>query len=255
MSAGAWLAGVLADPAALLGLLLLLCCAMWRAGRTRALGLVLLAATAGLFAFASPLTANALMARVEGTDARQPDCMHAPADAPIVVLAGGLQRPAADDGDVGSLSAASLRRVLAAVRLAAAWPQAPLVLAGGHGGDVREADLMATLARQAGVAPARLTLDRRSTTTWDSAVALQALRAGSAAPRHIRLVTSASHLQRAAEAFERAGFGVCPLRGVDPQTLDVGLEEAWPRLSAALKSADALHELVGRAAYAWRAAP
>ena len=100
-----------------------------------------------------------------------------------------------------------------AVILARRFPNAKLVFTGGSaalvGDHLTEGDVADELFRGLGIAQDRLLIERRSRTTMENAAFTQAL----LEPRpedHWILVTSASHMPRSVEAFEKAGFSVIP---------------------------------------------
>jgi uncharacterized SAM-binding protein YcdF (DUF218 family) len=195
----------------------------------------------------TPLGANALVRLVESRVPAGP--CHAPADAPIVVLGAGVDHEPRDGTDIGVLSSASLRRLVAGVQLWERHPQARFFVLGASPFEVPESDLYANLAQHLGVPAASITRESTSTTTWENAQHLAAL----LSPRPIRLVTSALHAPRAALAFRAAGFEPCiATSGSDY----LGSGEAGyfvPRTSALRKADAALHEIVGDIAYRWRA--
>lgn len=247
----AWLE-LLTEPVALIAwALLILAWLSWRApapapARRIATGLV-----AFTFAVATPLGANLLVGTLEGAVtpvARA--CLEPGPRSVIVVLAGGMSgRPARSD-DVARLHVASLRRVIEGLRLARSRTDTFLVLAGGGGDAVREADLMGSLAAELGFPPARLLLERESRTTAEGAANVARLLAqrGGEAPA-VHLVTSAMHMPRAAASFRRQGVEVCPVP-VDQRRVSPALHELLiPQLTALDKSTTACHELVGYAVY------
>lgn len=203
------------------------------------------------FALASPLGANLLVGVLEDRADRAEGCLEPPGPSGpgvFVVLAGGITGPAAGARDFERLKEGSLRRVLAAVRLAERFPASSVILSGGAGGPVREADLMAGLARAMGIADRRLRIDRDSDSTYESAVNLApVLRGGPGAG--VYLITSAMHMPRALATFRARGIAACPIP-VDRQLIRPALHEMLiPQLSALVKSSAALHEILGQLAY------
>lgn len=203
------------------------------------------------FALATPLGANLVVGALEHPSrpvARA--CLEPPPGGTVVVLAGGMSEDVPSKDDFASLHAASLRRVMEAVRLARSGRDARLVLAGGGGHAVREADVMASLATALGVDPASLLLERQSRTTAEGAAnvaRLLAERGGS--PPTVHLVTSAMHMPRAAASFRRQGIDVCPVP-VDRRFVRPAAHEALiPQITALEKSSAAWHEIVGYAVY------
>jgi uncharacterized SAM-binding protein YcdF (DUF218 family) len=97
--------------------------------------------------------------------------------------------------------------------------------------------------RQRGVPEAALRSEDMSRTTWESARQLARLRP--ALPPRVALITSASHMPRAAYAMRKVGYEICPVA-----TDRLHISPDWPGLllpqrSALEKSEIALHELVG----------
>lgn len=195
----------------------------------------------------TPLGANVLVRLVESRVPVGP--CNAPPDAPIVVLGAGVDHQPRDGKDIGVLSSASLRRLVAGVQLWHQHPQARFFVLGASPFEVPESDLYADLAERLGVPAASITRESTSTTTWENAQHLAAL----LPPRPIRLVTSALHAPRAALAFRAAGFQPClATSGSDY----LGPGEAGyfvPRTSALRKADAAIHEIVGDIVYRWRA--
>ena len=106
----------------------------------------------------------------------------------------------------GNPSGAMRRRVEHAVALWREEPGALLVFTGGRGiHGPPEAEVMAALAREAGVAPEDIELERHATNTGESARLVGRL----LRPRGVRrvvLVTDGYHCRRTRLAFRRMGF-------------------------------------------------
>lgn len=195
----------------------------------------------------SEALARSLAARIPPVSA----CV-APQPTTVVVLAGGFDYSPRSPDDFGALRSVSLQRLFAGVALWRRIPDAHLVVAGGGGALVREADLMANLAVQLGVPAASIELDDRSHNTWENARNVAAL--SPAVPRRIWLVTSPMHLPRALQAFRAWGFEPCAWP-TDRRYRNVHI---WPGAfipqgSAARTASVALHELIGGWKYAWMA--
>ena len=128
-----------------------------------------------------------------------------------------------------------------------------LVISGGSGDperpEVREAELLAVLARQLGVPSERIVLQTRSRTTHeDAAYTVPLLR-----ERGIQsffLVTTAMDMPRAVACFRKEGAEPVPFpvdfRVTPPAT---GWKRWIPGTGTLLLSAEAIHEYVGYAAY------
>lgn len=210
---------------------------------------VLVYATTVVFLLASmPLTANLALGVLERKASAEKVCPAPPSGSVLVVLAGGVNGNPTDTNDVAALKASSLRRTLSAVQLAQQVPASMLLISGGWGKTVREADLMGTLARQMGFPSARIELDTLSRTTYQSAVNLRA-RLQRIPPRQRYLVTSADHMPRAMMAFAHEGLTMCAWP-VDDEALPLHpLDMLTPQLSALEKSTRVLHEMLGMLYY------
>lgn len=243
-----WIA-LLAEPVTLIGAaLLVLCWLLRRAPWLGPLGLAV-GTTVVYFWVASPLGANLAVGALENGFSVPDGCAAATPGSVIVVLAGGLSGSPATPEEYSRLHESTLRRTLEGVRLAARTRDSRLVLAGGSGDQVREADLMGSLARALGFPSARMSLERASQTTHESAEALAVLLRTEAGTRQTVLVTSALHMPRALASFRRAGLPVCPYP-VDYRQAESRLHEMLiPQLSALSKGVQAYHEIVGLLVY------
>lgn len=234
--------------------LALLASAAMSAGRWRR-RLSMAAALLGGLALASmtPLAANTLLGLLERHAASTtPACLHSPPQW-AVVLAGGSSGSATTAADVQVLELATRRRVDAGIDWWRERPGRRLAFAGGRlgGATVADSAVMAAYAHRQGVPRAVIVTERHSTTTWENARNLAALRP--ALPRRVALVTSAAHMPRARQAMEQAGFEVCPLPA-DHRRLAIALPGMLlPQSGAMLKTEAALHEIVGIGFYHWLA--
>lgn len=208
------------------------------------------ALTAVYFACSSPVVANFLVGQLEqNAVAAARRCAAPPQDALFIVLGGGVLGSPRDAQDYARLQQSSLRRLIAAVELSRQAPSSLLLLSGGgeHGG-VSQAELMASMARALGVAPARLILEPESATTYEEARNIrQMLGKNDSRPKY--LVTSALHMPRALATFTTGGMDVCALP-VDFRRIPVAWYEMLvPQLSALSKTSEAVHELLGFVVY------
>jgi len=199
---------------------------------------------------ATPIGANFWVGLLEDRVATPKACEPMPPGALVIVLAGGM----AGDGlalDTSRLSAASLRRVLAGAQVARRVPDAAIILSGGGGKAVREADLMRALMIDLGVAPERLSIERESRNTHENATGVARLvaeRGWQSRPAY--LLTSAMHHPRAGATFRRAGIETCPIVA-DSRREPLDPETAWiPNGQALLNAFHAFHEFIGLLAYA-----
>lgn len=225
--------------------LLLVTLLLWR-GQSPAVFRLSLALLLLYLAAATPLGANALAGALESR-AHRDACPRDGIPTAIVVLAGGVRGDPERATAVDRLRLATLRRTLAGARLARLHPDWRVIVSGGEGGKVSEADLMATLLDQLGIGGGRVLRDSRSRSTWESAVDVTRLARGLGILR-LMLVTSAMHMPRAAAAFRARGLALCRYP-VDYRHIRPGLPGALiPQISALAKTHRALHEIVG---YAW----
>lgn len=205
---------------------------------------------AGSIALMTPLLANTLVKSVESQTPPASAC--AAATPPyVVVLAGGIDREPSGDDDTAALSADSLRRLLAGIALDRELAAGtPVLLVGGGPYATSESRLMERLAVQWGIAPAALTTERDSTTTWESAHRVAAL--SPPPPHRFWLVTSALHMPRALLAFRAAGFEPCPRSSGSLYLAPAGFGYFLPQTSALRKSEQAIHEIIGGLGYRLR---
>lgn len=200
-----------------------------------------------LAAFAcTPLCANTLL-RLAERHPRIANCGLAQTDWPIVLLSAGFERPARLVQDDAALNKENFERMEAARQLASADAMSPLYVSGGGPGHVAESAVIADVLMRDGIARDRIHTETRSRTTWENAFALRG------EITRARLVTSPAHLQRAAIAFNAAGIQTCAVASASGVVAMDGIGYVLPRRTALAKTEQALHELVGSVAYAWRA--
>ena len=211
-------------------------------------------ALAAWWALAAPVTANWALGQLEGVARTQARRCGAPRPGSLfIVLAGGVRESGAAAGSVISLSGASLRRTVAAERIASDIPGSRLLFSGGHGGRHTEADLMRALALRLGFPAARIATDSVSLTTFESARNLTRRLAGT---NHgpLYLVTSAEHMPRAYMAFRLSGLDVCALP-VDFEAAPSLPAQAWvPSEQGLDMMSRALHEYLGIPYYRFKLA-
>lgn len=237
---------ILLSPVWLIGLALLTLLGLsFLPHRPRFLRAALIVALGLWWGLSAPVTANLALSHLE-TKARllARRCGPPQPDSLFIVLAGGVRSPAASADDITSLSAASLRRTLAAVAIASRVPASRLLLSGGHGGRHPEAQLMRSLALRLGFDRARVQIDDLSRTTFDSARNLARRLHGSGKVRPY-LVTSAGHMPRAYLAFRRSGLDVCALP-VDFEAGSTPEFRYWvPSMGGLAQMSRVLHEYLG----------
>ena len=193
----------------------------------------------------APVTADRALGHLESVARREAGrCSAPPPGSLFIVLAGGVRETGASLDPVISLSAASLRRTLAAERVAQGVPGSRLLFSGGHGGSITEADLMRELALRLGFPAARIQTDDVSRTTYESARNL-ARRLGAAGHPPPYLVTSADHMPRAYLAFQESGLPVCALPVDFEASHSYDFEQWVPDIGAFAMMSRALHEYLG----------
>jgi len=193
----------------------------------------------------SPLGANLVVGALERPGTGGVDCNPAAVNGVVIVLAGGMSGLPSSTEEFSRLHEPTLRRTIEGVHLAAGASDSRLIMSGGAGGEVREADLMAGFARALGFPGPRIQLERTSETTHESAQAVAAMLRNEPAKRTITLVTSAMHMRRAQATFQHAGVKVCPYP-VDFQKVEPRVYEMLiPQISSLNKSVRAYHEALG----------
>ena len=195
-----------------------------------------------------PVGANALVWLIESRVPRTETCA-APVPDVIVLLSGGLERPAESADDFAALDANSMERTLAAVEFWKRMPSATFVIAGGGPFPIKESEVLSHLAERLGVAAPSIRREDESQTTWENAQNLRGLQPP--LPKRIWLVSSAMHLPRAEQAFRAAGFDVCIHVSDRDYLAPRGVGYFLPQSSAVRKSETAIHELIGQALYAF----
>ncbi|MFZ5560015.1 MAG: YdcF family protein [Pseudomonadota bacterium] len=247
MTAYIFLRSLLAPPTLHILLLLL---GLWLLRRRPWLGgSVIALALLTLYLMATPWCAH-LLAR--GLETEPPLELLRPESwqgAQVIVVPGGGRAAAPEFGgrDMPNYWTASRLRYGAALYRQSGLP---LLVSGGSVRDEKEAEavVMARSLEQDHIVNVRW-LEARSRTTWENARFTRELLEEDGI-HHVVLVTQALHMPRARMAFEHAGFRVTaapvdfsmPDRRPLPQRL-------LPDPVSFVKSAQALHEYVGRLAY------
>lgn len=237
------------------GLTFLLCLlAAWLAFRARAFGAAACAFVAALVLYlgASPYVTAKLLRGLEARNPPRAECVEAPA---IVLLGGGMAPAGAPRLNPETNSAGD--RVLHAARLYQRGCAPRVVATGGyisflHDAKGSEADLYAALLTELFGVPAKAILKvGDSKTTHDDAVLTARLFDSTGMKKEILLVTSASHMPRAAALFRKQGFTVVP-EPTDfhaPANPRFRLFDVLPSAEALRGNALALNEYVGTWAY------
>lgn len=215
-----------------------------RAGRRVTLGALLL-----MLVLALPVTATLLLASLEHGLGGGP----AGAVPQAIVILGG---DAAPDGPAPQRSAPgglTLERLRGGAALARATHLPVLVTGGVVGADGPPVALLMaqSLAADFGV-PAHW-VEARARDTWQNAAFSAAIlrRDGIGT---VYVVTHAWHMRRALIAFRAAGLAAVPVPLLAEHELRLGAGSFAPRMTAWLRSYFALHEWIGCAWYALRAA-
>jgi uncharacterized SAM-binding protein YcdF (DUF218 family) len=235
------IAGLVLPPGGLI-VLIMLGLALARARPRAGLALVL-AATLGLYAIATPFVATRL-----GHAIQYPyvDPAQDPTGQAIVVLGGGLYPRAVEYGG-DTVSRRSLERVRYAARLHERTGK-PLLLAGGNPtrADSTDADQMAIVLREFGVTAEWL--ENTSGNTLENARHTRRTLAPADISR-IYLVTHAWHMRRARFAFEEAGFSVIPAATAYVAPLEVKPGYLTPDAGALELSSTVFREIGGMVWY------
>lgn len=207
------------------------------AWRYRRLGVTLAAvALAALWLLSTPAIADDLERMVEHYPAL--DLSH-PVDAQaIVILGGGGYRKYAPEYGGPAPDYAMYDR-LAYGAYVARRTRLP-VLVTGNGPEA--VTMQVSLARDFGV-QARWVDDAAEDTYDNASDSARILRAVSI--EHIVLVTSDTHLWRAAHEFEGAGLSVVPAPSGVPAAREIGVMRYLPAATGLLRSYEAVYELVG----------
>lgn len=225
-------------------LLILLLIGLWRRW-ARVLGLVAIAAVA-LFPLASPL-----LRMLEGQHPANPSL---PSRVEGIIVLGGAEETAAFQlFDQPGFNGAG-ERLTAGAALALSHPEARLIFTGGTADIAGRRDntgpsrMSLALWESLGIDPARIEIEDRSRTTSENARLLHDLLSPEPGQSWL-LVTSAWHMPRALDSFERAGWqGLTPWP-VDYRAAGRGIEF---KLDLATHLEDinlAIKEVVGSLAY------
>ena len=211
----------------------------------------LLAAAAALILLLAslPVVADRVLLLVQG-DLVRLEPTEIPRREAVVVLAGSLGYTLGRSGPMPEWGT-SVDRVFAGIELMQADRAERVIFSSGdyvRDGLRTEGELARELAMGLGVDNARITLAAKASNTADEARLIRPL-FGEGRPSII-LVTSASHMPRAAAIFSEAGFVVTPF----PVDIDIPLSRRWneawlPEARALAKTDTAIREGLGQAYY------
>lgn len=204
-------AGLLFVPSNLIVILLVAGGVLWRfVPRARTWGQRMMVTGASAFVVLALLpVGDFMLAPMERRFPRIEECTAAQtADiGGIIVLGGGLTPQLVDGHVVDEMNEAS-DRLRHAAKLAQRYPEARVLVSGGqafeNGSGRSEADAMAALLMEFGVAQGRIVREANSRTTAQNADFV----AAQVGTRTWLLVTSAFHMPRAMGSFRKAGLGV-----------------------------------------------
>jgi uncharacterized SAM-binding protein YcdF (DUF218 family) len=197
----------------------------------------------GLWVISTPFTANYLTVWTETTG---PDLGAALAGkdldkAAMVVLAAGIRTDDPSLAPRERLDSASTQRVVTAARL---WAEHPLGLVVISGTPAAETEGMADLAARLGVPAGSIVRESRSLNTRQNA-AFSAAVLRERGVETVVLVTSASHLRRAARDFAATGLHVIPAAAEYGGPSNVEIDSFLPSAPSLAQSQLCLHELLG----------
>ncbi len=207
-----------------------------------------LAALLVLFLASNRFASNRIMAPLEVGFAPVPELTSgAPAslaDCRFVAVLGGGNSAMPGVAATSQLSTSALARLVEAVRVLRALPDARLIVSGpGDPGEPTHASILRAAAVSLGVDPGRISEVDTALDTADEARIITRMAGGS----RIALVTSAWHMRRAARLFGAAGarFTPCPAdyasrRSGRPGVSDLGLDS-----ESLARSTLAAHEWLG----------
>lgn len=230
---------------ALVGLLLLF---RWR--RTGVA--VILVSLLSLYAFSMHVVANSLSKKLEHISPYPLRVPGAESMRAIVVLGGGRNDFAPEYGGE-TVSSQTLERLRYAARLHRKTGL-PILVTGGRpfGEAIDEAALMKRVLEEDFQVPVKWSEGKSRNTEENARFSSEVLK--SEGVHRAFLVSHASHLGRAVEAFERAGLGVIPAptgfekSGADPE----GIMALLPSAGALKQTATVLHEHLGAIWYRLR---
>jgi len=200
----------LVQPLSLVCLLLAFCALCAFTGRSFFLGLLNLLSFCLLWVLSTPELANRWIQTLESTRTNPALCTDA-AFEHIVVLGGGMNPWIPNSNARQRLNQDSIERALAAATLGG--DNTTWYTQGSGANGFTLADDMADILIDNGVSDATIKRERTSSSTQENAANLNTFLPADESPV-IHLVTSALHVERAAELFSLEGYSVCHVEGV-----------------------------------------
>jgi uncharacterized SAM-binding protein YcdF (DUF218 family) len=173
----------------------------------------------------------------------------------VVVLDGGTIRWGAAGRLVERVNGASALRAIEALRVAALLDRPLIVVTGGLAAPIPGWSLEGELLRQeivhGGIPVDRVVLDPTSQNTRAHAVTVTRLLRQRGITRFV-LVTSATHIRRAAAAFRVEGADPVPSPAKTEAEIVRGWRAFWPSPSALVATEASMHDYLGLFYYWWR---
>ncbi len=196
----------------------------------------------------APVIVNPLIALMEDTYLHEAECA---VSSHMIVLGGGVDSRISDVLEFDRMSAATLSRSMAAVRIMQDELDTRVVVSGGAVvGSIAEADVIAAYLEKMGVPAQRILRESGSANTRENAQYTVTLLIDEVVTGPVRLVTSAMHMPRALNSFRNvlatagSAIEICPV-SVDVQAFKgVPAYALMPQSTAIARFDLLLHETV-----------
>jgi uncharacterized SAM-binding protein YcdF (DUF218 family) len=218
--------------------------------RARIGGRLTLAATVLLFLFSNRFVSTHLLRPLELRYPAIPEIApgtpvpETVAACRVVAVLGSGHSEMSGISATGQLATAALARIVEAVRILRAVPDARLIVSGpGEPGHPSHAAVLALAAESLGIDPSRITLLETARDTEDESLAIARLAKGA----QTALVTSSWHMPRAAHLFRKAGvaFVPCPADFVSRSDIQLHWSDFGCDSTSLERSTLAVHEWIG----------
>ena len=184
-----------------------------------------------------------------------PACNESHPGSTYVVLTGGASGAARQSTDIALLNQPTFRRTITAIDFAARSPGSRLLISGGaEVGLVNEAQIAREFALRLGWPAERLSIEERSFDTYTSAREVVGILQREHAAPPVLLITSASHMRRARQAYQSAGVDVLPCSTDYVDLHPIFPDSLLPTATALEKAGESWKEVAGFVVYAMRAA-